>query len=239
MADVSARSLIEDALTEINILASGETLSAEDASFGLRALNRVLDQMAAERLMIHKTTRTTWTIATSTQNYTVGSSATINVVRPTYLDRVNFIDTSVSSTVELPLLSTTDAEWQGIVDKGQTAELPIRWYYNPTYPTGTLSLWPIPTSSTLTGVLYAPQQVAEATGLSTTMQMPAGYREMMVTRLAVRLAPSYGRQVSPALGSAMSAAEAVVKRSNHRIREVSFPTQFQDSGTFYDIETDE
>lgn len=217
-----ASDIIAAALREIGILAAGETPSADDATDGLVSLNRLLDQFAAERLQIFTTTRTTWTIAASDGSYTIGSTGDVVVSRPVFIDHVNFLDTSTDPDSEYPLSRLTEDAYAGIVAKALTSTYPDSYYYNPTYPLGALTLFPTPTSATLTGVLYAPAAVAQFAALTTSVSLPPGYERMLVKNLAVDMLPSYERQPDPLLVTQAREATAVVKRANRRLMDLSF-----------------
>lgn len=235
----TALDIITDAHADIGVLSIGETLSAADASAGLRALNRLIDQWAAERLTIHAITRTTFTITASDGQYSVGSGGDVNVARPVFIDRVSFIDTSTDPDTEYPLRHLTDAEYAAITLKADTSTFPDGWYYNPTYPLGTLYLFSVPTSSTLEGAIYAPAAVSELAALTTAISLPPGYRRMLVKNLAVEIAPSYGKPADGALVRAAAEALAVVKRSNLRPVELQVEAGALGHGrTAYDIYAD-
>jgi len=235
MAEV--RDIVTAALRELGVKAAGEVVTADEADSGLEELNRLVDQWAGERLLIYRVTRTTWTIS-ATQNYTVGAGGTVNVVRPVYLDHVNLIDTSTDPDQETPLTPLTDDGWAAITQKAATSTQPTNWYYNPTFPLGTLSLWPIPSSATLQGALYAPQQTSEFASLDEVISLPPGYRRMLVKNLARDLAPSYGRPVHPELKEEAIESKATVKRNNYRPSDLSFDAAVLGGNGGYDIMTD-
>jgi len=234
----TALDVIADALRELGVLAAGEVATADEAISGLAALNRLVDGCAAERLMIYTTTRTTYALVAATQNYTVGTGGNFNVARPVYLDHVTIYDDSASVFQESPLTPLTEDAWAAVPAKSQTALEPTCYYYNPTYPTGTLSVWPVPTSTVLTGVVYAPQQVSEFAALTTTVSLPPGYRRFLVKNLAFELAPSYGRPASQELIAHAIDSKAVVKRANKRLSDMSIESAaLCQAGPAYDIET--
>ena len=235
MAEV--RDIVTAALRELGVKAAGEVVTADEANSGLEELNRLVDQWAGERLLIYRVTRTTWTIS-ATQNYTVGTGGTVNVVRPVYLDHVNLIDTSTDPDQETPLTPLTDDGWAAITQKAATSTQPTNWYYNPTFPLGTLSLWPVPSSATLQGALYAPQQTSEFASLDEVISLPPGYRRMLVKNLARDLAPSYGRPVHPELKEEAIESKATVKRNNYRPSDLSFDAAVLGGNGGYDIMTD-
>ncbi len=212
MADV--RDIVTDSLREIGVLAAGETATADDANFGLDALNRLVDQWAAERLAIYTNTRTVFTITSGTSSYTVGSGGTADIAFPVFVDHVNFQDTSQSPTLEYQMQPLTNDAYSRIPIKTLTSPRPTSYYWNPTYPLGTLILWPMPTLTTLQGVIYHPTAVTEFTSLSTAVSLPPGYRRMLVKNLAVELSPSYERPPSEELSRQAIESKATVKRAN-------------------------
>ena len=224
MASETFRVLATDSLADLGVLAAGETPDEGDLDFCRRAFNRQLDQYAAERLQIYTVTATTWTIVADgiTQSYTVGSGGDINIPRPIYVNHVTFKYTPQSLPIEIPLRSYDDDEWALLTIKTLTSSLPTGFYYNPTYPFATLSLWPIPVSppGNLTGVLYAPEQIGEILSVNTIISLPPGYRRMIVKNLALEVAPNYQRNVAPELRQAAEESMGVVKQSNSRVPQM-------------------
>lgn len=234
----TAGDLINASLREIGVLAGGETPPADDSTDARTALNRLINQWSAEGLKLFTVTRTTWTITANDGQYTVGASADVNVSRPAIINRVGFIDTSTSPDTEYPLRKLTEDSWANVSLKAQTSTFPEVFYYNPTYPPGTLDLWPVPTSTTLSGVLYAPAVLTEFSGLTTSVSLPNGYERMIVKNLALDLCPSYGKQPSPLLLQQARDATATVQRMNYRLSDLSLdPAALVgvDQGGRYDI----
>ena len=234
----TVQNVVNWALQDLNVIGAEETATGADSAAGLDRLNRLLDQWAAERLMMYTVTRTIWTIDTST-SYTVGSGADIDVARPIHLESVHYQDTSVSPTYERQMNPLTEDAWEAIPQRTLTGVYPTSWYYNPTYANATLHLWPVPTSSSLEGVMYAWAQVAEYDALTDTVALPPGYRRLIITNLAVELSAAFGRQPSPATVAAASDSLATVKRTNKRLMDLSIDTgalvQGRDRQYWYDI----
>jgi hypothetical protein len=219
---VTAQDLITAALKRIAVVGGGQTPSAEDSADALLRLNALLDSFATERLFIPSITRTTWTMVSGTAAYTVGSGGTVNVARPVYVQDVRFQDTSQSPTLEMGLDLLTDQDYANIPQKSATSTYPTSYYYNPTFTgTGlaTLTFWPVPTSSTLQGVLYAPATLTQIAALSTTLTLQPGYQWFLQEQLAVLLAPEFGIAASGELRESAREAKANIKRANIRLVE--------------------
>ena len=214
---MTAQEIVEAALREIGVLGISETLSAQEAIDGLARLNRFISRLATENKTIYTVTRTTATLTASQASFTVGAGGNINIARPVYISKVNFIDTSQDPDYEFPLGELlTERQYQDIPMKALTAVYPSCAYYNPTYPTGTLIPWPIPTSATLQWAVYAWTAVVEFAALATAVSLPPGYEEMLVQNLALNLCPSYERQPHPVLVKNAAESMAAIKRANAR-----------------------
>jgi hypothetical protein len=217
---VTVQEWITASLRTLGVIAAGEVPSSEDSIDAFEVANRLLDSWSTERLQIFKVVRTVWTIVSGTQDYTVGSGGTINIARPTIIDHVNYQRTDTSPVVEFQLNPHTEDSWASVPIKTLTAPLPTQWYYTPTFPLGTLSLWPVPTGSTLQGVLYAPMAVPEFSLITDTISLPPGYRRMLITNLALELAPEYGVQPHPMLARSAGESKMNVKRMNMRLSDL-------------------
>jgi hypothetical protein len=219
----TVQDLVTSALKEIGVLATSETgTSAEHADAFVR-LNRYIDRLATEKLTIYSVTRTTATLTANQASFTVGAGGNINIARPEYIEKVNFIDTSLDPDTEFqlpPLL--TELQYQSITLKALTSVYPQAAYYNPTYPTGTLIPWPIPTSATLLWAVYHWTAVTQFASLATTVSLPPAYEEALIMNLALLLCPAYERQPHPMLVEVARTSMAALKRANQRMRDLQF-----------------
>lgn len=153
----------------------------------------------------------------------MGSGGNINIVRPVFIEKINFIDTSQDPDYEFPLgAPLTEQEYASIALKALTATYPECAYYNPTYPTGTLIPWPIPTSATLQWALYHWTAVPQFAALSTTVSLPPAYEEALVSNLAILLCAPYERKPNPILVTTARESMAALKRANKRMADLSF-----------------
>lgn len=238
------RDLITAAFKRIGVVGAGQTPSAEDAADGLLRLNALLDSWATERLFVPSVTRTTWTMVSGTSAYTVGSGGDVNIARPVFVQDIRFQDTNQSPTLEMPLEQLTDQGYANIALKTQTARYPTSVYYNPTF-TGsgyaTITFWPVPTLSTLQGVIYAPTTLVQVASLDTTVSLQPGYQWMLQENLAVLMAPEWGVQVPPELRESAITAKANIKRANIRLVEQATMegNYFGRDGGIYNIYADQ
>jgi hypothetical protein len=155
-------------------------------------------------------------------DFTFGPVYTAQLVRPQFIDHVTYQDTDLDPVQEYPMQPLTDDAWAAIPQKDLTNTIPTSWYYNPTYPNGTIYLWPVPTSTSLEGVIYAPTAITQFSTLTENVSLPPGYPRMLVSNLALELCPDYQITPHPALIDQARDSKAAVKRANKRPMDMSF-----------------
>ena len=238
--------LITAAMQDLRILQVGETASANDAAYALARLNDWINSMATEGLTIYGQARTVWTITGAT-NYTIGPGGTIDCARPTGpmgITNIAFQDTSVSPTIEYNLgTALTEDSWAGIAQKGLTSVYPQAAYYNAIFNAGLglIYLWPLPTSTTLQGVIYTPVPVSEFTAITDTISLPPGYRRFLRTGLAKEIASAFDAPLTNDLQQAAMESKADIKRANQRLSDLSSGVAgllFGGAGPHYNIYSD-
>lgn len=223
LADLFAR-----ALFDLKVYGAGQVLTADDAQLCLDTFNDWIDALQGEGQTVFTITRITWTIVNGTPSYTIGIGATINAIRPTgplVIPNIGFQDASVTPPYERlfgqPL---SEDDYAAIPFKTLTAVYPNAAYYNPRFGStgfGLVSLFPIPTSSSLTGVIYTPSPVTEFTAITDTLSVPPGYRRFYRTNLAIELAAAFDAQIPPQLIGAALESKANIKRANERLADLS------------------
>jgi hypothetical protein len=224
-------------LQDLGLIAAGETPAAEDQELALSRANDWIDSLPLAVQSLYAITRTTWTIVASTASYAIGVGSTVNVARPVgpeAIDNIGFINTTSSPTQETlfgrPL---SEADYQGIAQKALTGVYPQAWYYAPTLTTGTLTPWPIPTSSSLQGVIYTKAQISEFATWATTFGLPPGYRRWFRLQLTSEIADAFKVPVDAATMQAAREADMAVKRGNTRVQDLTL--NYPGLGNRFDI----
>lgn len=232
---------ITAALQDLGVIQAGETPSAEDSALALSRINEWIDGLANEGLTLYSVTRTTWTMVSGTSSYAIATGGTVNIARPVSPNailNIGYIDTSQDPDLEINLgpILTEDA-YALLPQKALTAVYPSFWYYRPTYPSGALLPWPVPTSSTLEGVIYTQAQLSEFSGLTDSLALPPGYKRFVRTNLTLEMAGAFDAQPSPALIQAAIESKATLKRTNTRLLDLSVDrgALVQARGPIYDI----
>jgi hypothetical protein len=183
---------VRSALVTLEVLDPTETPTAQEAADALDIGNDWIDALALKGFALYYLLRTVVPL-TGASSYTIGVGGTINIARPVEIDHAGLIiDTSASPLSEIPIDVFTDQQWEGIVQKGYSAATypqGIRYDYNWAAGLATITPWPIPTSTTMSLVLYTPSALTEMT-LAGNVTFPPGYRRLLKYGLARELSAS-------------------------------------------------
>lgn len=231
---MTGRDMIAASLRLIAALEGGETPSAQEATDGLAALNRLLGTWSNEDLMIHTVVREEFALTAGDASYTMGSGANFNTARPIRILRATIEVQSSTPTVEYPLTIRTAEEWAAISIKDLTSSIPTDLFPEGTYPNETLNFYPTPSAANRV-VLYSHKPLTEIATLDTNVSFPPGYDRALIYNLSVDIAPEYGRPVSDVVGMTAIESKAALKRRNHKPGFLKVDNALLDQGSTYDI----
>jgi len=209
----TVREIISDAAKTIGALAAGETLPASEATDGLNILNRMVATFSNEQLIIYARTTDEFTLTGNQQSYTWGTSGDFNSARPLSVELA--LAKITGQNEEYPVKILTAQEWANITDKTTTSSLVSRVYIEFTNPTVTVKTWPIPNAANKL-IFYSLKPLSSFSALGDSVSLPPGYDEMLVSNLALRLAPSYGKAASAELIEIARQSKANIKRINSK-----------------------
>ena len=190
---MTALDLISDAFEGLNVCRASE-LNAEDATVGLKLLNRLFDNWNADRQAVYAETFTTFTSTGGLQPHTIGlvaNTPTWNVLtnRPVSVTAANLITGAGTSAYRTPIYIRDKDWWDGVSLRAMTSAIPTDLYYEATWPNGNLYFWPVPSgalSIELRLRVLLAQMIASAT-----FTLPPGYQDAITLTLQEDLATPY------------------------------------------------
>ncbi len=232
----TARDVIKGALRKLGVLAAGETPSAAELSDGLSSLNDMLDTWSAQNLMIHQNVREEFTLTAGQQLRTLGPTGNFVTTRPTFVDSATIEDQSSSDSIERPLTKITTQQWAAIQNKSATTDLPSALYIEDTYPNLNLYFWGVPSVANKV-VLYSQKPFTAFSSATSDISFPPGYKEAIENNLAKRLAPEYGRTLSPEIQELALNSLMFVKRLNSKPQLLGCDVGTLDRFSGFDIKT--
>lgn len=212
---MTALDLIKSALRSINVLAAGENPSADEGQDSLVILNQMIDSWNADGLMIFSEDINDFPLSSNQQVYSYGPGGDFDAPRPVNLDRASIVILSnPAQPLEYPIPIYTDQDWQEKVPiKNVPGNLPLLIYDDGGFPLRNVTFWPVASDATLFRS-YVWQKLTQFTSLQSIGAFPEGYIEAMRHNLAVRLAPEFQAQLSPATVELARSGLAVIKGGN-------------------------
>jgi hypothetical protein len=213
LRSVTVSDIIRRSLRSIGAIAGGETPSATEEADALQVLNAMLDSWNTESLAVYALRDETLTL-TGAASYTIGMGGALNTARPVKIESayVRLSDNDYHAK-----LASAEA-WYRLAAKTTTGSVAEWLYYEPSYPLGTLYLYPQPTAGVLHLVTRVPLAAYAA---SDSLALPPGYQDAITYHLALRLAIEFSRPVTPELAALARAAKDNIQRGNFRVPVMS------------------
>lgn len=215
----TALTLIRGALGLVNAVGVDQTLTASETDDGLSAFNDLLEIFSTRNLAVYGTANQTFNTISGQAVYTIGVGGNWSAARP---ERISG-GYSVVNDVSFPITSMTQEEYNAIAFKGQTQTFPFRYLYVNDYPLGLVTLYPTP--SAVTPITWTMDRVLSAvSSAGTTLSFPPGYAMVFKYKLAVMLAPMFGKKIRdyPDVVQIANESFADISRANKKRRLMSF-----------------
>lgn len=233
-SSITAQLLINRAMRLLGLLSSGEIPTAQESSDCLEALNAMLDSWRNDRLMIHTLTDVQGTLTATTNPVTIGTSGAFNTDNPNEVVGVYFILNNV--TYNLDRLS--EEEYAQISLKSQTSDIPKYFMFKRLPQLSNLYTWPAQSSS-LTAYIQVWYPLPNFSAVSTTAYLMPGYRDAIVSNLALTIAPEFKVQPDEFVIAMARSSKAGIKKVNSRpIRmQTDLPLLVENYGG-YNVRTD-
>ena len=210
--------LIRFSLKQLSVVAQDDDVHANDANTALEVLRMLIGQWNLQGLALYAKTNSLFDLTAGKASYTIGITTPASdfvAVRPTkILTAFTRSNLNPSYPIDYPVMIVpTEKYWEEMAKSLQTS-YPLYLYYNPTYPAGTITLWPIPISTGFQLGLSMTQQLTKYAEITDELALPDGYDMALGYALAVKLAPMFGKSDTRQLQAEASDAMAIVKRNN-------------------------
>jgi hypothetical protein len=224
----SPQDIIINALLDINRMGAGESApNAEDNALALSHYNRIVDRWRAlGRMSYFEFSQSfPWTVSKAT-GYTLGPTGsgadfiitgTGTAVRPPTINRAKLV-LSGGYEIDLPIIFKREFQTWSLpsTESGQ----PLRIYYNPGFPVGTIYPLPYPVSLTDELKLYFGSQLETITmggdtpTIAVNIDMPPALEDALTFTLAERLCTPFGKAVTQELKIQAHGARQVYSQLN-------------------------
>lgn len=196
-----ANQIIEEAFDLCGVGSEGEPISADQYQRALRSLNLLIKAWGAEEHLWLRT-ETTVTMAGGTAEYTLDPKP----MRVIEVRRNNIV-----SGIDTPLTQWAREQYTEMPNKASQS-IPTAFYYDPQKSTGTLYVWPSPSTATASQFqlkLTYLRQFDNFNDSNDQADMPQEWQFALAYALADELALKYG--VTPRIASIISQRAALYK----------------------------
>lgn len=206
----TGQTLVNRSLRLLGVISSGTSPTSGESDDALTAINAMLDTWRNDRLMCYALQDESLTLVAADSSYTIGASGQLNTTRPVSIENAF----CRASNIDYPVRVISAKEWDAIVDKTATSDIPEVCYYEPTMATGTLMVWPVPTTG---NVLHLKTRVAlSALTLGGTVSLPPGWEDAIACNGAIYCAPEFGVTVSQEVAKMAKDTLKGIKLANSR-----------------------
>ena len=212
-----ASTVVNDALKEIHVLAEGDTPSATMADDALRALNRLMELMSNNQSFAFYPNLVQRAL-TGESSFTVGPTGNVATSRPISIESAFVVRDGIS----YPVRVVDNQLWDGLVYPATTGANTAYIWYEAQMPDGIVHVWPLCSGCTLN--MRVVNLVTSFATLATTLILPPGYEECLMSNLAVRLAPQYPAGIlSPITVQAAKSSLKILQRKNNVVPTMQLP----------------
>ena len=212
------------------VIRKGFTPSNEEMNDGLEALNMIIGSISAEYIIPNRTIEAI-TPSSSAASYTIGSGGDFNTARPILIENIYLQD---ANSVDYPLRQMDKAQYMRIIVKNVTT-LPSRYFYNPSYTTGTIYFDSVLDHTTYTSVyIDSIKPLTQLATLTTTISLPDEYLGFFKDLLAIDLASEAGKQIDSIIVGRTEAFKRNLKK-NTMMNNMPVLTTELTGGGRYDI----
>lgn len=209
----NALQIIDRAYSLLGFKAAGETLSADDASYALDALNVMLDGWNTSRLFIVSVDEVIATV--STVSATVGTGQDFNTPRPVDVEAGSF--TRIGG-LDYPVKWIDRETYAGISLKTVRATFPQYAYYDANMPTSHVYFYPLP-NAPVEFHLAVQVQLSSFADLTTDYALAPGYLKALQYSLAEELSPGV-KELPMSVVRAAANARRAIRRTNVNVGQL-------------------
>lgn len=206
---MTVRDLINRSLRILGILASGETPEASISQDALTAMNSIIDAWKNNGFLIYENEYQQLSLISGQQTYTLGSGGDFAITRPGSIEKASV----VIGGNEIPIEVITFEQWAAISNKDLQSDIPQKLFYNPASPLGELNIWPKPSNTPVINI-YLQKPVDKFSSINATVELPAGYENLLVYGTADMIAPEFGKELTPRQLQILTETKADIMRKN-------------------------
>ena len=186
----TALDIIRDSLRLTGSIATGEQPDADETSESLRVLNRILEFLSLDNIVVWNQSVQQFNTVAGQASYAIGPAQAFNTVKPI---RINDAYSTVNGS-DYPLTIVSQKYYDSITLKTQQSQIPEKLLFINGNQTGTITIYPVP-SAIVQISLNIDVQFTSVSDVNAALLLPVGYAGMLTFMLAEELCAEYGIEV--------------------------------------------
>lgn len=211
----------------------GEDPTADDISRVFTELNDMIEAWGLDNYLVYTSVVENFPTVSGTGSYSIGTGATWNTARPLSISQAYMR----LGTVDYPVRIIQLDEYNSLVVKGLQSSPSIYLYYDPSYPNGTVYLWPVP-SAVKSVYITSTKQFTRFASLNTTVSLPSGYARALKWNLIVECSEAFGKEPPMSIVAKARQSKNALRNINTKPLKMGFDSIITGHNRGYNIYTD-
>lgn len=219
---LTVQDVFRDALLEIAVIDPLDPVPPEMLDLALLRCNSILDQWNAEQIATYNVDFSTFSTTSRLSPHTIGLAAnsptwTVTTNRPVSILGANRYQGTGTGLVKIgPIEIVDDAWWLRQPVPNIQSGIPTQLYYSPSWPNGSVYLWPVPDAVFTIELELRTVMALYANGdMSSDFSMPPGYQRALMLTLAKDLTGPLPVSWTPQQEQKLTEAMTVVFANNN------------------------
>jgi len=183
--ELTGEQLVNAAMRKIGVLAKAQVADAEDILYGIQAANVLIAELQTKGMQLWKRVDTTLTMVASTNTYTLTQPNKPSTILYAYLQ-----DTTSGSKIPVEQVAYYDFTRLPETSTG----MPIKYTYQPGIMSGTVKLWPTPSTAIVSNKalhIVKQDEMQIIVSNTDTFDVSREWYGALIYGLALSIAPEY------------------------------------------------
>lgn len=209
--------IINLALKDVGVIGEGQTASGTTMDDAFATFNQMVGLWQADKLYVYAQKEVTATLTGAT-SYTIGTGGVIDVARPIKIDSAYWRSNNHDYPVQV--LSSYE-DYARVGSKGLTGSAPAAICYVPSYPLGTVYVFPASSEGSLRLVMRT--DLPTFVDITDTVVIPPEYHSALRYSLGEYLSTTFQTPLRPDIPALAGRARKIIKRNNVSIPLAQMP----------------
>lgn len=194
----NTNNIVTSAARMVGIISPREPVNADDMQDLIQSYNMMIDAWGASSITARASTEEQFNLQAGKRQYLWGTGAPdFNSPRPIRITAAGVIFPSTPPNFVYNIdINTSETQYFTFTDReSPSGALPTNLIYDPTFPYGTINIYPVPDQA-YTLIIRSLKPMVESADQNTIIGLEATYFEAIKFNLAIRYAIEYGKPIT-------------------------------------------